>query len=150
MKTLVTSTNWEGMPCTLRYDSGKPVAVGDVVGQLVVKGGSAPHHCGSTGYVYTNEGQRYASVINARWTEDFEPRSYVTEYRQGFRKTPRSRNYTFDDNWEFYWSANIDPTGEHGYSKSDACMICHGYARRQEQNLGEQFQWRVIPSPDHY
>ena len=150
MKTLVTSTNWEGMPCTLRYDSGKPVAIGDVVGQLTVTGGSAPHHSGSTGYVYTNEGQRYASVINAKWTPDFEPRSYVTEYRQGFRKTPRSRNYTFDDNWEFYWSANIDPTGEHGYSKSDACMICHGYARRQEQNLGEQFQWRVIPSPDHY
>jgi hypothetical protein len=89
-------------------------------------------------------------VINARWTEDFEPRSYVTQYRQGYRKTPRSRNYTFDDNWEFYWSANIDPTGEHGYSKSDACMICHGYARRQEQNLGEEFQWRVVPSPDHY
>ena len=67
MKTLVTSTNWEGMPCTLRYDSGKPVAVGDVVGQLIVKGGSAPHHCGSTGYVYTDQGlAEYVTVAVER------------------------------------------------------------------------------------
>ena len=147
-KTLVTSTNWEGMPCTLRYQSGKPVAIGDVVGSLEVTGGCAPHHGGSTGYVYTNEGQRYASVIDARWTDDFEPKSYVTQYREGRKKTPRSRNWTFDGEWKFYWSATIDPTGERGYSKSDACMICHGYARRQEHALGDQFQWRVVPSPD--
>ena len=93
MKTLVTDTNWEGMPCTLRYDSGKPVAHGDVVGQLVVNGGSAPHHCGSTGYVYTDQGQRYVSVINARWTDDFEPRSYVTQPIAQHSGTERGRHY---------------------------------------------------------
>ena len=79
MSELVTSTDWRGVPCTMRYSNpnGKPVLVGDVTeGENVIHGGQAPHKEGSTGYVSTDRGSYYVGTVNAYWDPDFEPKNW--------------------------------------------------------------------------
>ena len=79
MSELVTSTDWRGVPCTMRYSNpnGKPVLVGDVTeGENVIRGGQAPHKEGSTGYVSTDRGSYYVGTVNAYWDPDFEPNNW--------------------------------------------------------------------------
>jgi hypothetical protein len=79
MSELVTSTDWRGVPCTMRYSNpnGKPVLVGDVTaGENVIRGGQAPHKEGSTGYVNTDRGSYYVGTVNAYWDPDFEPKNW--------------------------------------------------------------------------
>jgi hypothetical protein len=79
MSEVVTSTDWRGVPCTMRYSSpkGKPVLVGDVTaGENVIRGGQAPHKEGSTGYVSTDRGSYYVGTVNAYWDPDFEPKNW--------------------------------------------------------------------------
>ena len=80
MSELVTSTDWRGVPCTMRYSNpnGKPVLVGDMgSGGSVIRGGQAPHKEGSTGYVSTDRGSYYVGTVNAYWDPDFEPKSWA-------------------------------------------------------------------------
>jgi len=79
MSEVVTSTDWRGVPCTMRYSSpkGKPVLVGDVTaGENVIRGGQAPHKEGSTGYVSTDRGSYYVGTVDAYWDPDFEPKNW--------------------------------------------------------------------------
>ena len=79
MSEVVTSTDWRGVPCTMRYSNpkGKPVLVGDVTeGENVIRGGQAPHKEGSTGYVSTDRGSHYVGTVNAYWDPDFEPKNW--------------------------------------------------------------------------
>jgi len=80
MSELVTSTDWRGVPCTMRYSNpnGKPVLVGDVTaGENVIRGGIAPHKEGSTGYVTTDQGSYYVGTVNAYWDPDFKPKGWA-------------------------------------------------------------------------
>ena len=79
MSELVTSTDWRGVPCTMRYSNpnGKPVLVGDVAaGENVIRGGQAPHKDGSTGYVSTDRGSFYVGTVGAYWDPDYEPKNW--------------------------------------------------------------------------
>lgn len=79
MKTIITSTDWRGVPCTMRYDASlQPVCKGEVTeGGSIIEGGQAPHKEGSTGYVTTDKGSYYVGTVNARWVADFEPKSWA-------------------------------------------------------------------------
>jgi hypothetical protein len=78
MGELIKSEDWRGVPCTMKYTkpAGKPVLVGDRVGDSVIEGGQAPHKEGSTGYVSTDRGSYYVGTVNAQWVADFEPQNW--------------------------------------------------------------------------
>ena len=123
MKTIITDTNWRGVPCTLRYtDSLKPVCEGDKFGESQVVGGTAPHKEGSTGYMrYANGDSRY--VNGCRWVEDFEPNAWAVMCRV----TKKGRRPAGE--WEEEYTYSIERNGD-----DEAYLMAHGRARLLERN----------------
>ena len=123
MKTVITDTNWRGVPCTLRYaDSLKPVCEGDMFGESMVMGGSAPHKEGSTGYMtYANGDSRY--VHGCRWVEDFDPNAWAVMCR--IKKKGRKAA----SDWEEEYTYSIESHGD-----TSAYLMAHGRARLLEFN----------------
>lgn len=78
MTKTIKSTDWRGVPCTMTYQNGEPVQVGDLTDDgSEIKGGQAPHKEGSTGFVTLTCGSYYVGTIGARWVPDFEPKSWA-------------------------------------------------------------------------
>lgn len=123
MKTIITDTNWRGVPCTLRYnDSLKPVCEGDMFGESMVMGGSAPHKAASTGYMtYANGDSRY--VNGCRWVEDFEPNAWAVMYRR------KKKGRKAASEWEKEYTFSIPFYGDY-----EAWLMAHGQARLIEWN----------------
>ena len=123
MKTIITDTNWRGVPCTLRYsDSLKPVCEGDMFGESQVVGGRAPHKESSTGYMtYANGDSRY--VHGCRWVEDFEPNAWAVMCRV----TKKGRRPAGE--WEEEYTYSIERNGD-----DEAYLMAHGRARLLERN----------------
>ena len=123
MKTIITDTNWRGVPCTLRYtDSLKPVCEGDMFGESMVMGGTAPHKESSTGYMtYANGDSRY--VNGCRWVEDFDPNAWAVMCRVS-KKGRRPAG-----EWEEEYTYSIERNGD-----DEAYLMAHGRARLLERN----------------
>ena len=123
MKTIITDTNWRGVPCTLRYtDSLKPVCEGDMFGESQVVGGRAPHKESSTGYMtYANGDSRY--VHGCRWVEDFDPNAWAVMCRVS-KKGRRPAG-----EWEEEYTYSIERNGD-----DEAYLMAHGRARLLERN----------------
>lgn len=123
MKTIITDTNWRGVPCTLRYsDSLKPVCEGDMFGESQVVGGTAPHKEASTGYMtYANGDSFY--VNGCRWVEDFEPNAWAVMCRVS-KKGRRPAG-----EWEEEYTFSIERNGD-----DEAYLMAHGRARLLERN----------------
>ena len=128
MKTIIKSTNWRGVPCTLRYDNSlKPVCEGDMIGESRIVGGSAPHKEGSTGYMsYENGDSRY--VHECHWIEDFVPNAYAVMARykkKVMNMTTRKKEW---DTWSQVGSYSFEMFGE-----DQAYLMAHGRARLLER-----------------
>ena len=104
MSDIVTSTDWRGVPCTMRYSNpnGKPVLVGDVTaGENVIRGGQAPHKEGSTGYVSTDRGSFYVGTVDAYWDPDYEPKNWCVFVAP----------YGSDEHEAYWWVDYKEPLG---------------------------------------
>lgn len=123
MKTIITDTNWRGVPCTLRYNQSlKPVCVGDQFGENQVVGGRAPHKESSTGYMtYANGDSFY--VNGCYWIEDFEPNAWAVMCRV----TKKGRRPAGE--WEEEYTYSIERNGD-----DEAYLMAHGRARLLERN----------------
>ena len=138
MKTIVTDTDWRGVPCTMRYDSGKPVCIGDREGTArAVTGGRAPHKSGSTGYVRLEQdvcggSEVYVGCIRARWVPDFEPNHWMVQVRKTPHRNTKPENYP---EWEPAWSCDYD----HELS----WLAAHGWAAVFERN-NSNYSVRVV------
>ena len=123
MKTIITDTYWRGVPCTLRYsDSLKPVCEGDMFGESMVMGGTAPHKESSTGYMrYANDDSRY--VNGCRWVEDFDPNAWAVMCRVS-KKGRRPAG-----EWQEEYTYSIERNGD-----DEAYLMAHGRARLLERN----------------
>ena len=71
---IITSTNYEGVPCVLVHsDTGEITRAGDKLPDFrgdvsEITGGSAPHKPSSTGFVRLESGREvYAGVFNLKW-----------------------------------------------------------------------------------
>ena len=77
--------DYRGVPCVLVYSkTGTPVPKNN---KENVTGGRAPHHAGSTGYVYAdnengNKFDRYAHVFEMEWMPMYEPDTVVVYAKQ--------------------------------------------------------------------
>lgn len=125
MKTIITDTNWRGVPCTMRYDGSlRPVCKGDrTEGGSVIEGGTAPHKESSTGYVTTDKGSYYVGTAGARWVEDFEPNAWAVMCRVS-KKGRRPAG-----EWEEEYTYSIERNGD-----DEAYLMAHGRARLLERN----------------
>ena len=123
MKTIITDTNWRGVPCTLRYNNSlKPVCVGDQFGENQVVGGRAPHKESSTGYMtYANGDSFY--VNGCHWIEDFDPNAWAVMCRVS-KKGRRPAG-----EWEEEYTYSIERNGD-----DEAYLMAHGRARLLERN----------------
>lgn len=128
MKTIITDTNWRGVPCTLRYtDSLKPVCEGDKFGESQVVGGRAPHKESSTGYMtYANGDSRY--VHGCRWVEDFEPNAWAVMARYTKKVVNLTTGKKEWDTWSQASSYSIEHFGD-----DEAYLMAHGKARLIER-----------------
>jgi hypothetical protein len=70
MMLLVNQGDW-----TLFHKDGEAVFIGDVVtsfrgDKAIVVGGSPPHHSGSSGRVFVDNGDFYPSVFDLYWEKE--------------------------------------------------------------------------------
>ena len=120
MKTIITSTDWRGVPCTMRYASGKPVCEGDIVGESIITGGAAPHKQGSTGYVHTDRGQYYVGTVDAHWVPEYEPHNWAVYVA----RKPRGKK---EPEWQIHWWVD--------YNEPLGYLAAHGAARLMEDSV---------------
>lgn len=71
-KAPITSTGGDGRTYELRdAQTGEPVRAGckrdGFRGKYRIDGGRAPQHEGSSGRVWTDQGEFFPTVVNARW-----------------------------------------------------------------------------------
>ena len=136
MKTIITDTNWRGVPCTMRYtDSLKPVCEGDMIGHGMVMGGRAPHKESSTGYMtYANGDSRY--VNGCRWVEDFEPNAWAVMCR--IKKKGRKAA----SDWEEEYTYSIERHGD-----DEAYLMAEGRSRLLERNPDLECYVKAVREP---